>query len=121
MREPIPDVQVDAIRVELALINLVGNAVKYSDPAEEDRWVRVAVQRDEEGYWRISVSDNGMGVTLVPYGTVPKVSIVLGVRTGNIDEAPVLGSQRCTAPPESRKNNRLGTDAQTPIVMPDVE
>ncbi|MBW8873330.1 MAG: sensor histidine kinase [Acidobacteria bacterium] len=62
VREPIPDVQVDAIRVELALINLVGNAVKYSDPGEEERWVRIAVQRDEEGYWRISVSDNGMGI-----------------------------------------------------------
>jgi signal transduction histidine kinase len=62
VREPIPDVQVDAIRVELALINLVGNAVKYSDPNEEDRWVRIAVQRDEEGFWRISVSDNGMGI-----------------------------------------------------------
>jgi signal transduction histidine kinase len=62
VREPIPDVQVDAIRVELALINLVGNAVKYSDPDEEDRWVRIAVQRDEEGFWRISVSDNGMGI-----------------------------------------------------------
>ncbi|HEV7507430.1 MAG TPA: sensor histidine kinase [Thermoanaerobaculia bacterium] len=62
MREPIPDVQVDAIRVELAVINLVGNAVKYSDPKEEDRWVRISVQRDEEGFWRISVSDNGMGI-----------------------------------------------------------
>ena len=62
VREPIPDVQVDAIRVELALINLVGNAVKYSDPDEADRWVRIAVQRDEEGFWRISVSDNGMGI-----------------------------------------------------------
>ncbi|MEA2602775.1 MAG: hypothetical protein QOF89_3767 [Acidobacteriota bacterium] len=62
VREPIPDVQVDAIRVELALINLVGNAVKYSDPNEDDRWVRIAVQRDEEGFWRISVSDNGMGI-----------------------------------------------------------
>ena len=62
VREPIPDVQVDAIRVELALINLVGNAVKYSDPNEDDRWVRIAVQRHEEGYWRISVSDNGMGI-----------------------------------------------------------
>jgi signal transduction histidine kinase len=62
VREPIPDVQVDAIRVELAVINLVGNAVKYSDPNEADRWVRIAVQRDEEGFWRISVSDNGMGI-----------------------------------------------------------
>lgn len=31
--------------------------------------------------------DNGLAVTLVPYGTVPKVTVRLGVRTGNIDEA----------------------------------
>ena len=62
VQEPIPDVQVDATRVELALINLVGNAVKYSDPEEEDRWVRLGVQRQEDGYWRISVADNGLGI-----------------------------------------------------------
>lgn len=61
VQEPIPDVQVDATRVELALINLVGNAVKYSDPGEEDRWVRLGVQW-EDGWWRISISDNGMGI-----------------------------------------------------------
>lgn len=62
VREPIPDVQVDATRVELALINLIGNAIKYSDPEEDDRWVRVSVQRQEDGHWRISVSDNGLGI-----------------------------------------------------------
>jgi signal transduction histidine kinase len=63
IQEPIPDVQVDATRVELALINLVGNAVKYSDPKEADRWVRLSVRRQEDGdYWRISVADNGLGV-----------------------------------------------------------
>ncbi|HEX5714932.1 MAG TPA: sensor histidine kinase [Thermoanaerobaculia bacterium] len=60
-QEMVPDVQVDATRVELALINLIGNAVKYSDPAKEDRWVRVSVQRDDR-YWRISVADNGVGI-----------------------------------------------------------
>lgn len=60
-QETVPDVQVDATRVELALINLIGNAVKYCDPAKEDRWVKVAVQRDDR-YWRISVSDNGVGI-----------------------------------------------------------
>jgi signal transduction histidine kinase len=60
-QEMVPDVQVDATRVELALINLIGNAVKYSDPAKEDRWVRVSVQR-EDRYWRISVEDNGVGI-----------------------------------------------------------
>lgn len=60
-QETVPDVQVDATRVELALINLIGNAIKYSDPAKEDRWVRVSVQRDDR-FWRISVEDNGVGI-----------------------------------------------------------
>jgi signal transduction histidine kinase len=70
VQEPIPDVQVDATRVELALINLVGNAVKYSDPAEEDRWVRLGVQREDGGYWRISVADNGLGIPEEMHGLV---------------------------------------------------
>lgn len=61
-QEPIPDVQVDATRVELTLVNLVGNAIKYSDPSQEDRWVRISVQRDGAGFWRIAVSDNGVGI-----------------------------------------------------------
>jgi hypothetical protein len=36
-------------------------------------------------------------------------------------DAPVLGSHLCTVPPASLKNSRLGTDAQTLIVMPEVE
>lgn len=60
-QETIPDVQVDATRVELALINLIGNAVKYCDAAKDDRWVRVSVMR-EDRYWRIAVSDNGVGI-----------------------------------------------------------
>lgn len=62
LQEPIPDVQVDATRVELTVVNLIGNAVKYSDPTETDRWVRVSVQRDDGGHWCIAVSDNGMGI-----------------------------------------------------------
>jgi signal transduction histidine kinase len=62
IQEPIPDVQVDATRVELALINLVSNAIKYSDAEEEDRWVRLGVQRQEDGFWCISVADNGLGI-----------------------------------------------------------
>lgn len=32
--------------------------------------------------------DNGLEVTLVPYGTVPKVTVELSVRAGNASEAP---------------------------------
>jgi signal transduction histidine kinase len=58
----VPEVQVDATRVELALINLIGNAVKYSDPAKEDRWVRLGIARDDAGFWRLAVADNGVGI-----------------------------------------------------------
>jgi signal transduction histidine kinase len=60
--EPIPDVQVDATRVELVLINLVGNAIKYSDPQKSDRWVRIFAAREEPSHWRIGISDNGVGI-----------------------------------------------------------
>ena len=62
IQEVIPDVQVDAARVELVLINLLGNAVKYSDDGKADRWVRITVQRHEPAHWRIGVADNGVGI-----------------------------------------------------------
>jgi signal transduction histidine kinase len=62
IQEVIPDVQVDATRVELVLINLLGNAIKYSDDGKADRWVRIGVQRQEPAHWRIGVADNGVGI-----------------------------------------------------------
>ena len=38
-----------------------------------------------------------------------------------IEESPVDGSHRWRLPVASRKNRRLGTDAHTAIVMPEVE
>lgn len=60
--EPIPDVQVDATRVELILINLLSNAIKYSDAQSADRWVRIAAAHEAAGFWRLAVSDNGLGI-----------------------------------------------------------
>ncbi|HYL05472.1 MAG TPA: sensor histidine kinase [Thermoanaerobaculia bacterium] len=62
LQDIIPDVQVDATRVELVLINLLGNAIKYSDQGKDDRWVRISVQRQEPAHWRIGVADNGVGI-----------------------------------------------------------
>ncbi len=59
--EPIPDVQVDATRVELILINLLSNAIKYSDPGA-DRWVRISAEHEAAGFWRLAVADNGLGI-----------------------------------------------------------
>jgi len=60
--EPIPDVQVDATRVELILINLLSNAIKYSDRENADRWVRISAQHEAAGFWRLAVADNGLGI-----------------------------------------------------------
>jgi signal transduction histidine kinase len=62
VQEPIPDVQVDATRVELVLINLLGNAIKYSDEGKADRWARISVERQEPAHWRVSIADNGVGI-----------------------------------------------------------
>lgn len=58
----IPDVQVDATRVELVLINLIGNAIKYSDPSRGQCWVRISIAREDQRHWRIDVADNGLGI-----------------------------------------------------------
>ena len=62
VQEVVPEVQVDATRVELVLINLLSNAIKYSDETKRDRWVRISVQRQEPSHWRIAVTDNGVGI-----------------------------------------------------------
>lgn len=61
--EPLPDIDVDRSRVELALLNLLGNAIKYADADREESLatVRVSYRSDEEA-WRIEVEDNGLGI-----------------------------------------------------------
>lgn len=59
----IPDIEVDRLNTALALHNLVANAVKYSDPAKEARWVRIAFEAaEEDGRWIVQIGDNGLGV-----------------------------------------------------------
>lgn len=65
LMEPIPDVAVDAARVRLVLVNLMGNAIKYADAAKPVRWVRIAFGTEgDDGAWWVCVSDNGMGIPL---------------------------------------------------------
>ncbi len=57
---------VDAVRVEIALMNLVTNAIKFSDPDKSERWVEVsfgpAQSSGLKGGRRIAVRDNGLGI-----------------------------------------------------------
>jgi signal transduction histidine kinase len=71
VQEPIPDLTVDASRVELVLLNLIGNAAKYADPAKRVRWVRIGFTRppgSEE--WWVEVADNGLGIPPEMHGRI---------------------------------------------------
>jgi len=57
------DVLVDVSYTRLVLVNLVSNAVKYSDPRKDERWVRIGSRLDASKQWvRIEVADNGVGI-----------------------------------------------------------
>jgi signal transduction histidine kinase len=61
--EPVPDLEVDAIAVRLALLNLIDNGVKYADPQQPQPRVRIAFEWDAAvGVWWVAVSDNGLGI-----------------------------------------------------------
>jgi signal transduction histidine kinase len=63
--EDMPDVEVNAGAMELCLTNYVSNAIKYSDPARSNRWVRLKADvraGDGGNDLVIAVEDNGLGV-----------------------------------------------------------
>jgi signal transduction histidine kinase len=60
---PLPAVTIDVARLELILVNLISNAIKYSDPAKTDRVVEIAsVPTDRPGFCTVSIHDNGVGI-----------------------------------------------------------
>jgi PAS domain S-box-containing protein len=58
--EQLSSVFADKVRLELILVNLISNAVKYS---AEDTTIRVSAAK-REGFLTISVSDQGVGIPL---------------------------------------------------------
>ena len=69
----LPDVEVSAAAVELCLMNLISNAIKYADPAKEARIAEVrgyvmvsAADRPSEVV--VEVQDNGIGVPAAQRG-----------------------------------------------------
>jgi signal transduction histidine kinase len=63
----LPDVEVNAAAVELALNNLISNAIKYSDPKKDKRTVRIEGVIEERAAVMmlvVRVHDNGLGVPL---------------------------------------------------------
>ena len=62
--EDLPDVEVNAAAVELALVNFLSNAIKYRDPARAPRWVEVRGEVRDDVEVVVLVRDNGRGVPI---------------------------------------------------------
>lgn len=60
--EDMPKVVVDVGRLELALVNLISNAIKYSDSTKPERVVEITAHTDGDGACVIAVKDNGIGI-----------------------------------------------------------
>jgi signal transduction histidine kinase len=61
----LPELCADPARLELALMNLVSNAIKYSDPARTDSFVEITSEVLNDGgrdRCIIRVRDNGLGI-----------------------------------------------------------
>ncbi|HEX6965947.1 MAG TPA: sensor histidine kinase [Gemmatimonadaceae bacterium] len=63
--DSLPDVEVNAAVLELALVNLLSNGIKYADSSKPARWIEVRGRMVEDGGSRhvvVEVYDNGVGV-----------------------------------------------------------
>ena len=60
--DALPTVTVDVGRLELALVNLLSNGIKYSDAAKPERYVEITGGETGDDLCRIMVSDNGLGI-----------------------------------------------------------
>ena len=58
----VPPLLIDSARLELVLLNLVSNAIKYCDPSKPDRFIEVAASLTSAEMCAIIVRDNGLGI-----------------------------------------------------------
>jgi signal transduction histidine kinase len=59
--DDLPSLVLEPGRAELVFVNLIANAIKYSDPAKSDRYVRIEAVADAQ--WpTVTVRDNGIGI-----------------------------------------------------------
>jgi signal transduction histidine kinase len=61
--EGLPSLTVDVGRLELTFVNLLSNAIKYSDDTKPVRWVEIGGLESADGWCRITVRDNGLGIS----------------------------------------------------------
>ena len=62
IHDGLPTLSVDVGRLELVLVNLLSNGIKYADPAKASRFVEVLAGARSGQCCRIVVRDNGIGI-----------------------------------------------------------
>ena len=67
--DDLPRLYVDTGRLELVLVNLVANAIKYSDPRKADRFVEITATANDYAH-EIRVRDNGIGIPAKAIDTI---------------------------------------------------
>src|SRR6185369_12787931 len=60
--DALPTLTIDVGRLELTFVNLMSNAIKYSDEAKPVRWVEISGLESADGWCQIAVRDNGLGI-----------------------------------------------------------
>jgi signal transduction histidine kinase len=60
--DALPEIVVDVAALELVLVNLISNAIKYSDPKKADRFVEITAAMPLANECVIEVRDNGLGI-----------------------------------------------------------
>lgn len=60
--EDMPTAKVDVGRLELVLLNLLSNGIKYADPGKPQRTVDVSARVLPTNEFEIAVADNGLGI-----------------------------------------------------------
>lgn len=75
VEEDLPATFVDVAALELALMNLVSNGIKYRDAQKPLRFVRIAAGPPVRGYCVVDVTDNGLGIPASHLGDMLERSV----------------------------------------------
>jgi signal transduction histidine kinase len=68
--DDLPVIESDAGRLELALVNLISNGIKYSDPSKLERFVEIFRSGASDDGRTICIRDNGLGI---PAQALPRI------------------------------------------------